>query len=147
MEKKNTSPHSKEESAQKPGSDLLDKFREPALAQDNLPADQRPKGFFELAQQGERVPTVEFILRTGRVFFLHYAYRFNVDLQTNGKLILLATSAQIKITISGRGLDRLARYLVLAQVKWIKESESPLFDDHTTGVFIAGIDISGKGVE
>lgn len=87
-----------------------------------------------------------FRFRDGRNFFLHYAYRFNMDMPSSGRLILNVVSARTRVTIEGRGLDGLAMALMTSSVTWVKESENPLIDDGEN-IFISSIKVEEKGFD
>ena len=121
--------------------DQLRRAQEPST-----PANQNEASFYGLAPKGIKVPAVMFRFRDGRNFFLHYAYRFNMDMPSSGRLILNVVSARTRVTIEGRGLDGLAMALMTSSVTWVKESENPLIDDGEN-IFISSIKVEEKGFD
>ena len=99
---------------------------------------------FKLAGERDIVRRVQFQFATGRIVSLPYAFLPVVDYEPDEDLKLLTSG--VIVTLTGRGLNILARHFNDERVLWIGESGSGL-DDESQSVFISSITIEGDLID
>ncbi|MCB0518509.1 MAG: hypothetical protein H6577_10025 [Lewinellaceae bacterium] len=95
---------------------------------------------FGLERGNRFVRRFKLFFRDGRVISIPYAYLPVVIYDPDRDLKI--KTADLEITVKGRGLDKLADHLNEEKVLWIKESASSV-DTEDGEVFVFGITVEG----